>query len=225
VGGEEGRREGRRTRGPDALTGSTLIARYRDPLRAAGGACLAVAKLATTAFTAEAAMRPDDPKYKGKGMRIRAVGYLGGMALVPAWWILNGRRGRYPVAADLAVTVPLLIDAGGNALGIYDEARIDDLVHGVNAGVLSALFGALISTRVESREVAAGATLAFGVIGELAWEAMEYAADAIGFKGLGLSHEDTVADIALASLGAVVAAGVTWVRFQPPREAPLVNIP
>ena len=84
-------------------------------------------------------------------MRIRAVGYAAALGLVPAVCGAQRARGPYPAGADLAVTVPMLIDAGGNTLGIYDDARLDDLVHGVNAGVLSSLFGAVISTRMKSR--------------------------------------------------------------------------
>lgn len=167
-------------------------------------------------------MWPDQPKYRGKGMRIRAIGYLGGLALVPVIWVALGRQGRYPIAADLAMTTPLLIDAAGNSLGIYDEARLDDLVHGINTAVLASLFGAVVSARL-SRPAASGAALAFGVVGELAFDAMEYVAERLGFEGLGLSAEDTVADVAAASIGAVVAGAVTWARWQPPAETPLVQ--
>jgi hypothetical protein len=191
----------------------------------AGAAALVAGKAATLGYTAEAFVRPHQPKYKGKAMRIRSLGYLGGLGLVPAaWWVFE-RDERYPVAADLAVTVPLLIDAAGNSLGIYDEARLDDLVHGFNAAVLSSLFGAVISTRMESRAKATAATLVFGVVGEILFDGMEYVAEAIGFEGLGLSREDTLADIGAASIGAVVAAAVTWVRWKPRPGAPLIGKP
>lgn len=189
-----------------------------DPLRRAMGIVLGAAKLATLRYVAESVIHPHQPKYKGKAMRIRAVGYLGGLALVPAAWGARGRRERYPVVADLAVTVPLLIDAAGNAHGIYDEARLDDVVHFFNSAVLSSLFGALISPRVPSRSVAVGATVAFGIVGEISFDAMEYVAEAIGFEGLGLSREDTLADIAAATIGACIAGAITWARWQPPES-------
>lgn len=176
---------------------------------------LTAAKVVTLRYVAESVVRPHQPKYKGKAMRIRAVGYIGGLALVPAAWWLRGRRERFPVVADLAVTVPLLIDAAGNAQGIYDEARLDDVVHFFNTATLASLFGAVISSRVPSRGAAAGATVAFGVAAEIAFDAMEYVAEAIGFEGLGLSREDTLADIAAATIGASVAGGITWARWQP----------
>jgi hypothetical protein len=158
-------------------------------------------------------------------MRIRSLGYVAGLSLVPAVWLAGDRAERYPVAADLAMTVPLLIDAAGNSLGIYDEARIDDAVHFLNAAVLSSLFGAVISSRVRSREHAAAATVAFGLLGEAAFDGMEYAAERIGFTGLGLSPEDTIADMTLAALGTAIATAVTWARWQPSRRAPLLGSP
>ena len=182
-------------------------------------------KSATLAFSAEAVVWPHQPKYRGKAMRIRSLGYLGGLALVPAVWLAGERNERYPVAADLALSFPLLVDAAGNSLGIYDEARLDDAVHFLNAAVLSSLFGAVVSSRVESRRVATAATVAFGLIGELAFDAMEYGAERIGFTGLGLSAEDTIADTALAGLGTALAAAVTWARWKPRATAPLLGNP
>ncbi len=190
-----------------------------QPLPMALGIVLGAAKLATLRYVAESVIDPHQPKYKGKAMRIRAVGYIGGLALVPGAWWLRGRRERFPVVADLAVTVPLLIDAAGNAHGIYDEARLDDLVHFFNTTTLASLFGAVISPHVGSRTTAAGATIAFGVVGEIAFDTTEYVAEAIGFEGLGLSREDTLADIAAATIGACIAGAITWARWRPPSEA------
>lgn len=187
----------------------------REKLRRIGWVALAIGKIATLAFTIEALLWPHQPKYKGKGMRIRSIGYLGGLAAVPAARLSGRLDGRYPVAGDLAITTPLLIDAAGNSLGIYDAARLDDVVHFLNAAILSSLFGAVNSDRVNSRGRATAATIAFGLAGELAFDAMEYGAERVGFKGLGLSPEDTIADEALAGLGTLLAAAVTWLRWKP----------
>jgi hypothetical protein len=192
-----------------------LTTSHHALLHRLGWVGLGLAKIATIGYTLEAIVWPHQPKYKGKGMRIRSIAYIGGLLAVPAVWLTGSLEGEYPVAADLALTTPLLIDAAGNSLGIYDAARIDDAVHFLNAAVLSSLFGAVISDRVSSRKRAAAATLAFGLIGEAAFDAMEYTAERIGFKGLGLSDEDTIADEALAALGTLVATAVTWARWQP----------
>lgn len=180
-------------------------------------------KVLTAAFALAGALHPTAPRYRGKAMRIRAVGYAAALALVPAVHAARRARGPYPAGADLAVSVPMLIDAAGNALGIYDQARLDDVVHGVNAGVLSSLFGAVISTRMKSRRAATAATIAFGVIGELGWEGMEYIGQAVGFRGMALSEDDTLGDIGSALVGTAFAAAVTWTRWRPAAEAPLAD--
>jgi hypothetical protein len=180
-------------------------------------------KLLTAAFALAGALQPSAPRYRGKAMRIRAVGYAAALSLVPAVHVAQRSRGPYPAGADLAVSVPMLIDAAGNSLGIYDQDRLDDVVHAVNAGVLSSLFGAVISTRMKSRRAAAAATIAFGVLGELGWEGMEYLGQAIGFRGMGLSEEDTLGDIGSALVGTALAAVVTWTRWRPADEAPLAD--
>jgi hypothetical protein len=184
---------------------------------------LAAVKAITAACAAEGALHPRAKRYRGKAMRVRAVGYAAGLSLVPAVWVAQRAQRPYPAGADLAVSVPLLIDATGNTLGIYDDARLDDLVHGVNAASLASLFGAVVSPHVRSRQQATLATIAFGVAGELGWEVMEYTAEALGFKGLGLSENDTISDVVAAFIGTGVAAGITWIRWRPTPAQPLAD--
>ena len=174
---------------------------------------LVAVKGVTIALTVESVLHPDLPRYRGKAMRIRAIGYAAGLALVPVVWAGRGRTGPYPVSADLAASAPLLIDAVGNRLGIYDGARIDDLVHFVNGAALSSLFGAAISARMPSAAAAAAATVVCGLIGELLFDGMEYLAEHLGYGGLGLSAADTTADVAAATLGATLGAATTWRRW------------
>ncbi|MEA2621319.1 MAG: hypothetical protein QOH61_229 [Chloroflexota bacterium] len=200
----------RRAQGPRWLHGLAL-------------AGLAVVKVVTAVCAAEGALHPTAKRYRGKAMRIRAVGYFGGLSLVPAVWAVQRAQRPYPAGADLAVSVPLLIDAAGNTLGVYDDARLDDLVHGVNAASLASLFGAVISPHVRSRQQATLATIAFGVIGELGWEAMEYTGEALGFKGMKLSENDTIGDVVAAFMGTGLAAAITWVRWRPSPGHPLAD--
>jgi hypothetical protein len=223
VGREEGGGKGSRTRANNALIGSTEQTQIRRLLRRVGWVALGVTKAATFVYTAEAVIWPHQPKYHGKGMRIRSLGYLAGLGLVPAVWLAGDQKSRYPVAADLAMSAPMLVDAAGNSLGIYDAARVDDVVHLMNAAVLSSLFGAVISNHVQSREAAAAATFAFGILGEIAFDAMEYGAEYVGFTGLGLSAEDTIADVAMAAIGTTIATAITWARWKPSRAAPLLG--
>jgi hypothetical protein len=186
------------------------------------GFVLAAAKVVGFAFSIEPVFHPHARKYKGKAMRIRAVGYFGMLFAVPVRWLVRGRREPYPVLRDLALSVPLLLDSGGNSLGIYDDARIDDVVHFTNTAILSTAFGAAISPHVGSRWAAGALATTFGVTGELCWEVLEYTADRVGFRGLSLSRADTTADIAEGVLGAIVAGAITahrW-RRQPESGSP-----
>jgi hypothetical protein len=192
----------------------------RSIVRPLGAALLMAGKAAALGFSVEPVLHPKAPQFHGKAMRIRAVGYFGMLLAVPIGWLASGRRLRYPIGADLALTVPLLLDSGGNALGIYDSDRIDDLVHLSNTAILSTAFGVAISPRVDSRWKAGAAATAFGVTGELGWELLEYAADAAGFNGLDLSRADTLGDIGEATLGAILAGVITAYRWKP---APLVT--
>ena len=94
-------------------------------------------------------------------MRLRAIGYAGGMLVVPVAWRVLGRRDPYPRELDLAITIPLLVDAGGNAIGIYRRAHVDDLIHFADGALVSSVVGALATPRVRtSWEAAAVGTLA-----------------------------------------------------------------
>src|SRR6188768_1868462 len=163
LGREEAGRQGRWQRAADHLISGGTMSRAKRTLRACGWVALALGKAGTVAFTLEGVLWPDQRKYKGKAMRIRSLGYFGGLALVPAVWVAGGRGPRYPLVEDLAMTAPLLVDAAGNSLGIYDSARIDDVVHFMNAVALAGLFGAAISNHVDSRERAAAITVVFGL--------------------------------------------------------------
>src|SRR5688572_20924951 len=89
----------------------------RSPLVESGLAvAIVVAKAATVAFAIDAFMNAHLPRLRGKAIRTRAAGYAGALLVVPVVWWLLPDRGRYPRALDLAVTIPLLLDAGGNAL-------------------------------------------------------------------------------------------------------------
>ncbi|HEV8281965.1 MAG TPA: hypothetical protein VGQ02_08915, partial [Candidatus Limnocylindrales bacterium] len=113
-------------------------------------AAITAAKSSVIWLALDAFLNSSSPRYSGKAMRIRAVGYAGGMLLVPLAWRARGRPQPYPRELDLAVTLPLLVDAGGNAIGIYQRAHVDDLVHFADGALLSSVVGALATPRVRT---------------------------------------------------------------------------
>lgn len=170
-------------------------------------------KAATLVCAVDAVVNADSPRLRGKAIRTRAVGYTAGLFLVPVIWRALPDRGPYPRGLDLAVTVPLLLDAGGNALNLYEEARIDDVVHVLNAAIISGVAGALFATRTDEPWEAALAGTGTAIAGEAFWEVAEWAAMKAGADGMDLTYDDTMADITESALGAVVGGLITWLRM------------
>ena len=79
---------------------------------------------------------PERPKYHGKGMRLRAVGYAGGMLVVPVAWRLRGRPGAVSPRAGPGGDPAAPDGRGGNASGIYRRAHVDDLIHFADGAVV-----------------------------------------------------------------------------------------
>src|SRR5207249_4986735 len=133
-------------------------------------AAIVAPKAATIACAIDGFVNANTPRLRGKAIRTRAVGYTAGLFLVPAIWRILPDRGRYPRGLDLAVTLPLLIDAGGNALGLYDEAHLDDVVHVLNAAIVAGVAGALFASRTDNPWEAAFAGTGTAIAGETFWE-------------------------------------------------------
>lgn len=185
----------------------------RSPLVEAGTTLAIIATKALTAgFAIDAFLNADSPRLRGKAIRTRAIGYAAGLLVIPVLWRLLPGRGRYPKALDLAVTVPLLLDAGGNALDLYNEAHIDDLVHLANAAIVSGVAGALLAPQMDERWQAALAGAGASVVGATMWELAEYGAMRLGADGMNLTYADTMADLAEGMLGAALGALFTLTR-------------
>ena len=192
----------------------------RGRFRNLGALAIVAAKAATIAFGIEALLHAETGRFRGKAMRPRAIGYLGALTIVPLVWRLLPNRGRYPQALDFAVTVPLLLDAAGNGLGIYEDAHVDDLVHFANAAIVSGIAGAMVAPQVDKRWHAAAAGVGFAIAGETLWEIMEYGALKFGrADGMNLTYEDTMDDIVDSTLGAIVGGLFTLTRVERSREA------
>jgi len=191
-------------------------ARPPTPVDIGWMATITVAKATVVALAADAFIHANEPRYQGKGMRLRAIGYLGGMMVVPAAWRALGRREPYPRELDLAVTAPLLIDAGANAIGVYRGTQVDDVVHFVDGAVVASVVGALATPRLRtSWEAALAGTLAGGTLAGL-WEIGEWVGLKVGAKGMDLSYDDTMTDLIETMAGAALG-GVVTLRRHPSR--------
>jgi hypothetical protein len=173
---------------------------------------IAAAKAAVVALAVDAFLNADTPRFSGKGMRVRAVGYAGSLFIVPTIWRLRGRRDPYPRELDLAVTLPLLGDAAGNAVGIYQRAHVDDAIHFANGAILASVVGALVTPRTQTSWEAAGIAAATGTSAATAWEIAEWVGLQLGARGMNLSYRDTMADLIETSAGAMLGGFVTLLR-------------
>ena len=64
------------------------------PADVAWVAAITAAKASVVALALDAFLNSSSLRYSGKAMRIRAIGYAGGMLLVPLAWRLRGRPSR-----------------------------------------------------------------------------------------------------------------------------------
>jgi hypothetical protein len=194
-------------------------------------AAITASKAAVIALAIDAFLNSSAPRYSGKAMRIRAIGYAGGLMLVPLAWRLGGRPQPYPRELDMAVTLPLLVDAGGNAIGIYRRAHVDDLIHFADGATVASVVGALATPRVRTSWEAAGVAALGGMAAAGVWEIGEWIGLKLGAKGMDLSYDDTMTDLAETMSGAVLGAAITLLRHPSrlrrvpgPRTDPLVRL-
>ncbi len=174
---------------------------------------LVAMKATILAVAVDATLRRDQPRYRGKAMQTRAIGYVGASLLVPLAWRLLPGRGRYPRGLDLAVATPLLLDAIGNAAGIYQRKRVDDLVHLANGAIVAGVGGALVGPYVDEPWQAALAGAGIGVTAQTLWEIMEYAAFRFGDRGMDLTYQDTMDDMIESTIGALIGGAFTLTRM------------
>jgi hypothetical protein len=175
-------------------------------------AAISAAKAAVIALAIDAWVNSSAPRYSGKAMRVRAIGYAGGLLLVPLAWRIHGRPDPYPRELDLAVTLPLLVDAGGNAIGLYQRAHMDDLIHFADGATLASVVGALATPRVKTSWEAAGVAALAGMAAAGVWELAEWIGLKLGARGMDLTYEDTMTDLAETMSGAVLGAVITLLR-------------
>ena len=182
------------------------------PADVAWVAAITAAKASVVVLAIDAFLNSESPRYSGKGMRIRALGYAGGLLAVPFGWRLAGRPQPYPRELDLAVTLPLLIDAGGNAIGIYRRAHVDDLIHFADGAIVASVVGALATPRVRTSWEAAGVASMAGMAGAAVWEIAEWVGMKLGARGMDLTYDDSIIDLAETSAGALLGGVITLLR-------------
>ena len=82
--------------GPPSVPATVPLRLRRPPPADAGGprriAAITAVKGTVIALAVDAFLNSNEPRYHGKGMRLRAIGYAGGLLIAPVAWRLRGRR-------------------------------------------------------------------------------------------------------------------------------------
>lgn len=181
-----------------------------------------IAKVLLLLAVSRVALDPGWGNLEGKAPVTRAVTYPMLALLVPllhAARVLRsrgpaagadgGRDRPYPWGADLLVTVLAFSDLLGNRLDLYDRVVwFDDAIHLANTAALSA--GVLLLSGVAAAPLLQrlGVSVAAGVTLSLAWELWEFSAFVTRSAESGTAYADTLGDLALGWVGAVLAAGL-----------------
>jgi hypothetical protein len=163
---------------------------------------------------------PDSGHMRDKAAGLRAVGYpLLSFALPLLWWALWKERFAFPWLADLLVTLTCFTDVLGNRMDLYDSVVwFDDWMHFMNTGLLVSALLLLTTDRSASRLRLLERGLAFGATAAIAWELAEYAAFLSSSTAKRFAYEDTLGDLFLGTLGAVVATLAVHAARRRPAE-------
>jgi hypothetical protein len=175
-------------------------------------ASITAVKSAVVALAVDAFVNSAKPRFRGKAMKIRAIGYAGTLLIVPIAWRVRGRQEPYPRELDLLVALPILADAGGNAIGMYQNAHVDDAIHFANGALLAGVVGAVAQPRVKTAWEGGVFAAAVGIATAAIWEMFEWVAHKFGARGMDLTYDDTMADLIETGAGAVLGGVVTLLR-------------
>lgn len=134
--------------------------------------------------------------------------------------VLPHRLRALPRGLDATPVLATLLSTPGYGLGwFYRPGPYDEVVHLVNGVLAGAVFLALL--RADGRHRPARglvwAAAAFGLALAIGWEVFEWATGLIG------DGVDTVTDVALTALGAVLAAAWAVWRDSPAPQAPRLS--
>jgi hypothetical protein len=183
-------------------------------------------KVALVGLLVFAAARQDLPQFQDKSMTGRAIGYPLATLVVPVvWFVLSRRRHvRYPVAVDILVILPFLIDMAGNAANLYDTVSWwDDLNHFVNWAILAGAMGVLLLSTSLGRWPIFGLAVGFGATTAILWELLEYVTFIRHSPELKTAYHDTLGDLALGVTGSALAAAAVAMLGRHARPVPRVG--
>jgi len=174
------------------------------------------AKILLFSLLLSALIWPDLSGIKGKASTARLVVYPLGAMVLPLWWWAYGRarsklHTSFPWHADLLMTLPWLIDLIGNRLDLFDTVTWwDDAMHFILWGLLTAGVLIAFAPPTLSRGLTAFVALGFGATAAVVWEIGEYFAFIRSSNELQTAYTDTLGDLGLGTLGALLAGLILY---------------
>lgn len=151
------------------------------------------------------------PQFEGKAFGSRLVAYPVMMLAVPAVWALLRRKSDRVAPIDWGavafIMAPFLVDMTGNSANFYDSIYWwDDANHLVNWFLLSMGAGLILRHVRDLRpwELTFMIT-GFGALMAILWELAEWYTFIRNGTELDTAYEDTLGDMALGTLGALIA--------------------
>jgi hypothetical protein len=172
---------------------------------------------------------PDQSNMRDKAAGLRAVTYPLLSFTVPVLWALYWKdRASFPWLADLLVTATCFTDLLGNRMDLYDTLWwFDDWMHLMNTGLLAAAVILLTMHRSSSFASVLERALAFGATAAIGWELAEYFAFISGSSERQFAYTDTLGDLAMGTMGAILAAVIVhnlWRHERLTTSAPQLEI-
>jgi len=170
----------------------------------------AVVYALTMAQLAFATFVPGIERFADKAFGARLLAYAVLMLLVPVIWLLVEHRKQSrrppPWGAFALVMLPFLVDVTGNSLDLYDSVVFwDDLNHFVNWALLCGGLGAIWLAGIRPLWAVVLVVTGLGAVLAIGWELGEWWTFIRHGTELDTAYEDTLADMTLGTLGALVA--------------------
>jgi hypothetical protein len=175
-----------------------------------------LAKAALFILLLTALIWPDLSGIKGKASTARLVIYPLGALVLPLWWFAYGRaksqlHRAFPWHADLLITLPWLVDLLGNRFNLFDTITWwDDAMHFILWALLTAGALTAFAPRALTRGLTAFVALGFGATAAVIWELGEYVAFVRHSPELQTAYTDTLGDLTLGTLGALLAGLIVF---------------
>jgi hypothetical protein len=198
-----------------------------EPMPSAARFANVCAKGALVLMLALAMLYPESGNMRDKAAGLRAIGYpLLAFTIPLLWWTLWRERVSFPWLADLLVTLTCFTDVLGNRMDLYDTVVwFDDWMHFMNTGLIVAAVLLLTMSRGVGLWRLLERALAVGATAAIAWEVAEFFAFISKSTERTFAYADTLGDLGLGTLGAVVAALVLHRLWQRDRLSSIEPMP